>query len=564
MQATVQQITQKLTELLPENDQYYRLDELRRWGFPSFIVRRIKIELERNLAESMLIPKTDWANTQSDAVLDAWQQFVDAIRAEARLPASYGQTVIETAVADVVEMLVQPRKNIPEVIFGTDEELSRQEIRERLEAVVVYRHFAKLIQRYMQKKEIDQLDKERCRKLITQADQKLTAQYSPLNWAQMMDPLFTLVDGEIDTNLLRLFFEDKSMPRVARQFDLMNDSVSRAEFIEALSSPDSLNISGEEEEQSHLFDDQPAPRRGEESPEDGKGTENPAESSPETRGGQKPSMEEKGVTSEPTPEKETGKEQEDRSPEENINGGFAPQAGPGLELETPAGDEGNSLNAIFTRHEDMESGEELRNEEMHRQKKEAETAVDPKPEIEEKVVPGPEEKEMEKEEAEDSVSKNGVEETTQDSPDKGDEEDSTEEETPMWMRYMSEEEIEEYKKQQEQESEADDEDAEEDGFIEEPIVDLTNEEAFENEITQLKDQLENDRALFVEEIFGGSERAFDEAVEEIAAYDSWRDVSKFIEKEVFKRNLVDMYSEAAVDFTDQLQSYFLDKQSSNK
>ncbi|NIT57007.1 MAG: hypothetical protein GWN00_12455, partial [Aliifodinibius sp.] len=54
------------------------------------------------------------------------------------------------------------------------------------------------------------------------------------------------------------------------------------------------------------------------------------------------------------------------------------------------------------------------------------------------------------------------------------------------------------------------------------------------------------------------------AIEDIAAYDSWQDVSKYIEKDIFKRNLVDMYSEAAVDFTDRLQSYFLEKQNRNK
>ena len=76
--------------------------------------------------------------------------------------------------------------------------------------------------------------------------------------------------------------------------------------------------------------------------------------------------------------------------------------------------------------------------------------------------------------------------------------------------------------------------------------------------------LSNDEKLFVEEIFRGSDRAFDQAIEDIAAYDSWRDVSKYIEKDIFKRNLVDMYSEAAVDFTDRLQSYFLEKQNRNK
>lgn len=125
------------------------------------------------------------------------------------------------------------------------------------------------------------------------------------------------------------------------------------------------------------------------------------------------------------------------------------------------------------------------------------------------------------------------------------------------MRYMSDEEIEEYEKEQQQE------DGEEDDFIEEPIIDLTKEDASEAEIEELSKLLETDREVFVDEIFRGSERAFDEAIEDIAAYDSWRGVSEYIEKNVFKRNLVDMYSEAAVDFTDRLQTYFLKKQNQN-
>ncbi|NIT57005.1 MAG: hypothetical protein GWN00_12445, partial [Aliifodinibius sp.] len=257
MRQSIQKITQKLIDRLPENDQYYRIEELRSWEFPSFIIRRISVELKRNLSDSMNIPKTDWANTGVDAVLDAWQQFIDAIQDEARLPASYAQAVIETAVSDVLEILVQPRKNVPDVIFGAKDELSAEQLHQRLEAVVVYRHFAVVLSRYVQKKDLETLSKERCSTIITQADQKLTSGYSPLNWAQMLEPLFQLQDDGIDTNLLRLFFEDKKMPRIARKFDLMNTVLSRAEFIEVLSSPELLDFDGYEDDQSSLFEDQP-------------------------------------------------------------------------------------------------------------------------------------------------------------------------------------------------------------------------------------------------------------------------------------------------------------------
>jgi hypothetical protein len=577
MQRFIQQITQKLIDRLPDNDQYYRLYELRSWEFPSFIIQRIKIELERNLAESMIIPKTDWANTQSDAVLDAWQQFVDAIRAEARLPASYAKTVIETAVADIVEMLVQPRKNIPEVIFGNEDELNADAIRDRVQAVVVYPQFAKLIPRYMEKKELNVLTRQRCKKIVKSADEKLTKKYSPLNWAQMLEPLFKLSSEGIDTNLLRLFFEDRDMPRVARQLDLMDKSLTRAELIEVLSSPDLLNIE-DDSEQSNLFADRSTSTKDhgvadldntvtteKNTPSTGTSETSADDAQPQSEIGESEESSEKISESpfdlEEPEEQETSPEdeQEELSEKEHtINADFeeeASQSSPNEKKDT--GEEDDSINALFL-EEDEDQREEERPDLKTNNNIDEETGGDS--EQDEQVVQDniDETGDLATEEPKDEEQHSSNELSDQKFKNGQDTESKEEEETPMWMRYMSDEEIEEYKKKQE-EGEVD-----EDGFIEEPIIDLTNEDASEKEIDKLRSELSGDREMFVEEIFGGSDRAYDEAVEDIAGYDSWRDVSKYIEKDVFKRNMVDMYSEPAVDFTDRLQSYFLQKQNRNK
>jgi hypothetical protein len=548
----IQQITQQLLDRLPDNDQYYRLDEMRSWGFPSYIVMRIKIELERNLAESMIPPKTDWANTKSDTVQFAWQKFVDAIRAEARLPASYAKTVIETAVADVMEMLIQPRKNIPAVIFGTDKKLSYDEIEDRTKAVVVYRHFATLVPRFMQKKDLKKLSKKRCTELIAETDEKITDQYSPLNWAQMLEPLFSLLDDEIDTDLLRLFFEDKEMPRVARKFDLLDDTVTRAEFIEILSSPDLIDFEGDD--QSTLFDDQqesvPAEEEKSEKEElkensGDKATEPPTESE------MAPSVEETPVVDQSSYDDLFPDKEEISSllfPDEKSEGTSKQSKLEKEKNEGTPGDKdlnnqpenagGNSLNAIF-----VEKGQEKQKDEPP------------------KITTG-DKKDRERDFEEDNAETDANESIEEGERSKKLSSFSDEKETPMWMRFMSEEEIEEYKKQELEGSEVEESEAEEDEFIDDPIIDLTNEEASDEEIQDLFDLLSDDRELFVDEIFRGSDRAFDEAIEDIATYENWRNASKYIQKDIFKRNLVDMYSEEAVDFTDRLQTYFLEKQKS--
>ncbi len=609
MDRIIRQITENYIDRLPENRQYYKLADLREWGFRRFIIDRIKVELHRNLAESLRIPKTDWANMQSEIVQDIWKQFISAIRAEAWLPASYAKTVIETAVADVLDMLVQPRKNIPDIIFGSDKELSRREIEERVEAIVVYRHFANLVIRYMEKKELETLERERCADLIRKADEKMTARYSPLNWAQMLEPLFNLMDEQIDSNLLRLFFEDRDMPRIARAFDYMEGDVNRAEFIEVLSSPDSLNLEGFEEDQSELFEGEP-PEAGEqeevtteaeeeqarskaldelenidfdfeekadkaeagamppeepveqmEAAEEDERTDKEMKEGPEEDREEHPSeapREEKRLKAleelrgldldlkdKPKREEaEKGRIDEEDDADDPITAAFHKSRESKATFhheEDEEGDEGPSLNDRFRDEDDREEAGEVV-EEQSREEDEAEEEREEMPEADE----------TEDENEEFSLSEENIERIIDVQQEQG-------EETPMWQRFMSPEQLEESRRR-EQEAEEEDED---EGFIEEPIYDATaSDEPDEDEIEQLRELLEDEREQFVKDIFRGSERAYEEATAEIAGKDDWRSASKYIEKEVFKRNLVDMYSEAAVDFTDRLQSYFLEKSDS--
>ncbi|MCC5941896.1 MAG: hypothetical protein JJU37_10175 [Balneolaceae bacterium] len=99
---------------------------------------------------------------------------------------------------------------------------------------------------------------------------------------------------------------------------------------------------------------------------------------------------------------------------------------------------------------------------------------------------------------------------------------------------------------------------EETGFdLEEPIFDLTKEEPeLSEKIEDISGWLNDDSSRFVDEIFGGSESAYEEALGKIIDFETWKEASRFIEKEIFTRNMIDVYDEVAVDFTDRLHSYF--------
>lgn len=525
MKRTIQQITQQLISHLPENNQYYRPDELPTKYFPSFIVRNIQIKIERKLAEAIVLPKTDWVNFQSEDVQHAWQQFVYVSRTEARLPANYAKPVIKAAVTGVLKMLLQPRKNIPDVIFRQDDKLNYKEVSERIEEVVVYRHFGQLIPRYMQKKEIKSLSRERCAAIIENTDQRLTQQYSPLNWAQMLEPLFILLNGKVDTKLLRLFFEDKNKSRIARRFDLINDSLSRAQLIETLSSPDLLNFEGYEDEQSSLFEGLPHMKKAE-------------------------TLEERKETADDNPAKEdknNDKKQFLEEPEGIEEEKSKNSLKTGL-LESDADEveeEDYSINAVFAEDDSDERDQNIFSPPVYSEDSSLKKDSDPVKQNQKTETNGKNTRETEDEESSEGLDK----------------------ETPMWMRFFNEEEDTDSENRVVSDEDTgnsfkrDSENIDEDGFIDEPVIDLTSRpQPFAKERKELLELLSDDRELFVEEIFGGSNKAFDEAVDEIISYENWRSASKYIEKEVFKRNLINIYSEPAVNFTDRLQSYFLEKQ----
>ena len=537
MTQTVQRTTQKLIDLLPENEEYYRLDELRSWGFPGFVVERIKVELERNMAESMILPQTDWANIKSDAVQNAWQQFVQAIRAEARLPASYARAVIETAVADVIDMLTEPRKNIPDVIFGGDKELSFTQLSKRTEAVVVYNHFAALLPRYMQKKDMERLSKVRCMQVISQADSKLTAKYSPLNWAQTLAPLFELLDGTIDPSLLRLFFEDKDRSELAAVFEQRDEALTRAEFIEILSSPNLTNKKLQVETDEEKREEQSS-----------------AENSSEKEAGETSLM--------------AGRAEVDQgsslqaAEEGEREGGDSVEKEP---KEQPSEfDQADTLDTVESEEEPIEEYDSD-GEAAEEKSDPDDNYTDPTVEVNNNGTYSINATFGEAEQADgDSVEENNTAGADSETTD-----DTQESVDPIWMHFISEDENTEIASEEEVEEDSGPdldrsglpEEEKEQDLDEEPIIDLTeSEDDKANKADGLIDHLSDSRDYFVESIFDGSEQAYEEAVQKIALFDDWRKASKYIQNDIFRRNLVDMYSESAVDFTDRLQDYFLEKE----
>lgn len=660
MERFVRHITQRLIQKLPANEEYFQPEALRKQHIPEFIIDRIRVEMEQNLLESITPPYSEWADMKNATVQEAWKGFADAIVAEARMPKVYAASIFETAVADTLDMLVQPRKNIPDTVFGPDKALDRDTLEKRIRNVVVYKHLGTAVLRFMERKELEAVTLNQCKTVVEKVDEKIVTGYNPLNWAQLLEPLFLLIGDNVDTNMLRLFFEDKKRPRMARHFDKMNSSVSKSQLIEILSSPEMLDMDGFEEPQETLFGDaqvvkkpaaaekpkpvedkiiEPAPKKkafDKEEPlykkpnfddyEDmGEKAQEfiPIDTKPkkEKSGDDFDAIADEFKRDKPVAKEEFGDIEEsligmfhnrrhlysDEDEDEDLEEG---NISPSDEEDSEEEEESGSLADVFKSKLESESDEDEAAEsdattsvETDKDEDLADGTVWVEDEIEEEIKPkkditklpdflnlyaGEDDDEEESDEIKDKPvlidedldpDKAEVNEKEESADAEEDvvvaEETSDEEESELTLSdELTDALIEEYPALEEDEAEEDpmwkrflekddldgEEDDDEDEISDEPIIDLTvdPEKEAQEQASPLMKWMESDRERFVRDIFSDSDDAFDEALFDIAALDDWKSATRYIEKEVFSRNLVDMYDEAAVDFTDRLHTYFME------
>jgi len=238
MQHLTEEVTRRLVSRLPESKAYYSLSDLHDFQIPTFMINRIELELRRNLADSVVPPATDWANMDSSNVKVSWENFLKAIHEQVRLPRAFANSVFEVCVADILELLSQPRKHMTEVIFGSSKELKFEEIRQSANLITVYHYLPDALIKYMHRKQLPSITKERAQQILVLVDEKITSAYTPLNWAQLIDPFYILLGEAIETELLRQFFADKGKERWAEFFDKEHDDITRTRFIEVLSMPE--------------------------------------------------------------------------------------------------------------------------------------------------------------------------------------------------------------------------------------------------------------------------------------------------------------------------------------
>lgn len=525
MQALITSLTDKYVALLDPSKDYFTPSDLEELGFPSFLTRRISLELENNLADSIVPPKSDWANMNSESVIAAWEYFLYAIHEATRLPVVYARSVIETSIADILELLVEPRKNIPSSLFLGRNELSLEDLQEQASYMVVQTAFANALPKYMVKRGLGSLSGQKCAEIVAQLDHRLTANFTALQWAQQFEPWYQLMGDEIDSELVRLFFLDKNDHTRAARFDIENGSVSKTELIEILTPPVI-----EDEDFGYLYS---TPERVEK-------------------------MENETLEKRRSDESSSGKEKSENAP---------------FGLDEP-NDSESSLDEFELENDDTENSAILEEEEAEVKPVYQRFQLD----IEEETVI------QEQDDDEETSEDESLENEESDAENRPQELDRSGGDKPLWAQFLPDEiPDEEPEISDENDEEADtnspslvdifaskkgENESEKglaDAYLDEftPILDLEDLEREAQEkssfLNRLHYHLSDMQIEFIDQLFGESEDAYLETVEKLSEFEEWPQAGKYLVGDFFRMNMIDRNSEIAVEFVNRIQAYFLEK-----
>ncbi len=235
MQKTINQITDNLAGLVTADKPFYTPKELLKAKIPSFVVERIRMALEDKVRDELSEVKSPWFDSTSKLVHQAWLDFQNAAVSTSQIPKTELYKLLNSVVSDIVHVFIEPRKNMANYIFREDDELLMSEVHYRCARLTVYKHFGTAIPLYMKKRGLKSLTKERCKFLIQKIDAKLVAAYTAEDWAQKLEQLFVLFGGKVEPKLLAIFFEDKGLPAMAKKFSAKRKLVNKTDFIYIIS-----------------------------------------------------------------------------------------------------------------------------------------------------------------------------------------------------------------------------------------------------------------------------------------------------------------------------------------
>ncbi len=529
----IKRITDNLMGKITSGPDSFTPKDLLSAGIPSQIIEHIRNSVELKILQDLKPPSSKWLDMDHPLMRKAWADFIGAAVSNSCIPKKSLRTAINNSVKEIFPIFIQPRNQLTHFIFGEEDELPYDELVERTNQLTVYKHFASAIPLYMKKRSLDTLTRKRCSILIHNLDEKLVSTYTAIHWGQKLDLLFRMYDNQVDTLLLAIFYKDKRMDKVADFFEDMTGTITKEEFVQILTSPEDaqrimMRFKSKAKEDEEIINREVDTLSQVDEKEQGliDSFFGNYEYQPLNEENVKPG----DTLAEKLKENVLSNSEMDELVEE---------------IKTKQDSDDDDLDEESVSGQSEKSAIEPEHRKSHKEGVQSDSISS--------VLQQAASSLQRLEEDEQYLSEEKDDEVVMEVSDSGDitmdddastssgsviaEEENAEEGGPVWKQFLTDDHINMVvgdKKSGDEEKSAGGESGE----------------------SGLQAYLSSEKDVLVDELFLGAEYAYDEAMEELSQIKTWKEASGYVQRNIFKRNDIDMTSEIAVEFTNKLQNYF--------
>ena len=174
---------------------------------------RLDIEVEH-----LRSGRTSWFDYDDASVQHAYGNYVTALAQHSRIPAEEWRVTLKRACRVVIAHLVIPVPTLAEFTFRGDEqeEMLAPLVSKYMSYFAAYPYLKEAVETFIQRRKLETIDKERFSSLLMQIDRHMTAEYTTDEWLKLLRPTYDLMMRVPNNNkqgapieLLMMFFGEK-------------------------------------------------------------------------------------------------------------------------------------------------------------------------------------------------------------------------------------------------------------------------------------------------------------------------------------------------------------------
>ncbi len=183
----------------------------------------------RREARRLRRARTEWVNYEHPDMEQAVRTFFEAVKAHTRVPADEWASALRRATRHATAHLVRPVHVLSDFVYAEQQEpLPISKVLWRMNFFGPYAYLRKAVRAFADKHDLDTLGPDRFDRFLHRVDERITSDYDADRWLRLLDPLFSIAHRgtgrkRVPPALLQAFFEEKGRLHIEEQLERYAD-----------------------------------------------------------------------------------------------------------------------------------------------------------------------------------------------------------------------------------------------------------------------------------------------------------------------------------------------------